>query len=50
MTHPEKQQKFTQFKFDIFFLHKSFSGFNQANGNKLHIDGLQIFPDLHTER
>jgi hypothetical protein len=29
--HPEKHEKSTQSKFDIFFLHKPFSGFYKEN-------------------
>ena len=50
-SRPEKHEKFTQSKFDIFFLHKSFSGFykNVHRFEKMYtnmVAGLHVFPGL----
>ena len=39
---PEKHEKFIQFKFDIFFLHKPFSGFYKGNRGQ----NKDIYTDL----
>ena len=43
---PEKQKKFTQSKFYIFFLHKPFSGFYKGNWGKMK-KFTRIWKNLH---
>ena len=60
LTDAEKHKKFTQSKFDVFFLHKPFSGFYKGNYNMqyeeintdLNKHGFQVcmfFPGLILE-